>query len=148
MGYYMSLTGTTIRFNEFLDLPEEMRESLTGVWMSAAMRDEPRRMSQRMMNADFKGGMLEHLLLERDGRREIWVVFRSSNQAATEFPGFAYWGKYWSEGDTILCSAIDMRWNILLSTDKEILSCFSTKRSMSEWDIACEVKKISKEYGI
>jgi hypothetical protein len=144
----MNVTNTVIRFHDFLALPEEMRDSLTGVWMSAAMREESIRMSQRMMSVNFKGGILEHLLIERDGRRESWVVFRPGNEAAKEFPSFVYWGKYWAKGETILCSARDMRWNILCPTDKEIISCFSKEKYMGEWDIQREINKIAKEYGI
>lgn len=53
-------------FDSFLELPEEHREALVGVWMGNAIRDEQFRYSQRLANQKWVGGVWEHALIERD----------------------------------------------------------------------------------
>jgi hypothetical protein len=139
-----------MRFNEFIELPDEHREALQGIWMGNAIRDENFRYSQRLANQKWVGGVWEHALIEREsGRRECWIIFRPDTPNAEQFHSYEYWKKYWKAGDTIMCSGTTMGWCTLLDSDKIIVSVRMDKvKYMSEWDLSREIKKISAEYGI
>jgi len=138
-----------LSFSEFLELPEGEREMITGVWMGEAIRNEAFRYSQRLANQKAVRGLWEHALIERDGRKESWIMFKPDNETARNFHSFEYWGKYWEQGETIFCSGTSMGWNTMNSGDRVIISVrMDRMKYMSEWDFACEVKKISVEYGI
>jgi hypothetical protein len=138
-----------LSFSEFLKLPEGEREMITGVWMGEAIRNEAFRYSQRLANQKAVRGLWEHALIERDSRKESWIMFEPGNERARNFHSFMYWETAWEKGETILCSGTSMGWNTLTSTDRVIISVKMDRlKYMSEWDFACEVKKISVEYGI
>lgn len=136
-------------FSEFLELPEEQREIITGVWIAEAIRNEALWYSQRLANRNVVKGLWEHALIERDGKRQSWIMFKPDNETARKFHSFEHWAKYWECGETILCSGTSMGWNTMHSTDKHIFSATVDRLDyMTEWDFACHVKKISSEYGI
>ncbi len=139
-----------MRFENFLELPEEHREALVNIWMGNAIRDEHFRYSQRLANQKWVNGVWEHALIEREGgRRECWIIFRPDTPNAEKFHSFEYWEKYWRAGETIMCSGTTMGWCTLLPTDKVIASVFMDNvKYMSVWDISCETNKIAYEYGI
>jgi hypothetical protein len=138
-----------LSFGEFLELPEEQREMITGVWMGEAIRNEAFRYSQRLANQKAVRGLWEHALIERDGRNESWIMFKPDNETARNFHSFEHWAKYWEKGETILCSGTSMGWNTLTDGDRVIISVRMDRlKYMTDWDFACEVKKISVEYGI
>jgi hypothetical protein len=138
-----------LSFSEFLELPDEQREMITGVWMGEAIRNESFRYSQRLANQKAVKGLWEHTLIERDGRKESWIMFEPSNETARNFHSFEYWSKEWEKGETILCSGTSMGWNTLTSGDRVIVSVKMDRlKYMTEWDFACEVKKISLRFGL
>jgi len=96
-----------------------------------------------------ESGLWNHILINRYNRNESWIRFRPQDiELAKKFHSYPYFKKALQDGHTVLAQGYASGWNILLPSEKVIMSVHSTNLKMTEWDMKEHVKGLSKQYGL